>query len=140
ALFSSVTPLSSSDVWAVGSAGSQTLTEHWDGASWSRVPSPNPLPSSKGNNFLTGVTALSYNDVWAVGATLDFTLGGLEQTVTMKWNGVSWTVFDSRNQGRKSTALLGASSAVGGVVCAAGSLLGRETRSFAIQTTQGIAE
>ena len=101
------------------------------------MPSPNPLPSSKGNNFLTGVTALSHNDVWAVGATLDFTLGGLEQTVTMKWNGVAWTVFDSPNQGTKSTVLLGASSPGGGVVFAAGSFVGRTSRTFAIQTTQG---
>jgi len=47
------------------------------------VASPNALPSTKGNNFLTGITAISPTDVWAVGSTLDFTQGGLEQTMTL---------------------------------------------------------
>ena len=59
--------VSSSDVWAVGSQGSRTLTEHWDGTRWSVVTSPNPLPTTKGNNFLTSVTTVSSGDVWAVG-------------------------------------------------------------------------
>jgi photosystem II stability/assembly factor-like uncharacterized protein len=42
-----VTAVSASDVWAVGYDGNtggvaQTLTEHWDGAQWSVVTSPNP--------------------------------------------------------------------------------------------------
>jgi hypothetical protein len=114
------------------------LTEHWDGSSWSVVPSPNPLPTSKGNNFLTGVTALSSTDAWAVGATLDFTRGGLEQTMTFQWNGSAWSVVSSPNQGASSNLLLGASSPGGGVVFAAGTFVsGGTNRTLVLRTTQG---
>jgi hypothetical protein len=125
-------------VWAVGSRGSQTLTEHWNGTSWGIVPSPNPLPTTKGNNFLTGVTAVSSNDVWAVGSTLDFTQGGLEQTMTMNWDGSAWAVVASPNQGAGSNLLLGADSPGGGVVFAAGSFQGSTTsRTLVLRTTDG---
>jgi S-layer homology domain len=58
-----VTALSPSDIWAVGANG-QTLTEHWNGSSWSVVSSPSPGSSY---NYLNGVTAISSSDVWAVG-------------------------------------------------------------------------
>ena len=139
ALFGGVTAISSSDVWAVGSRGSRTLAEHWNGTSWSIVPTPNPLPSTKGNDFLTGVTAVSPNDVWAVGSTLDFTLGGLEQTMTLNWNGSAWTVVASPNQGAGSNLLLGADSPGGGVMFAAGSFQGSggTSRTLVLRTTDG---
>ena len=60
------------DAWAVGSfyegyAG-RTLVEHWDGARWSVVASPNPNPG--GGNHLAGVKAVpgaAPGTVWAVG-------------------------------------------------------------------------
>src|SRR6266576_1338798 len=68
------TCVSASDCWAVGSsqtlelAGSaaQTLTERWDGSSWTIVPSPNT--DAKQSNSLTGVTCVSASDCWAVGS------------------------------------------------------------------------
>jgi hypothetical protein len=138
ALLNGVVAVSSSDVWAVGSQGSETLTEHWNGSTWTIVPSPNPLPTTKGNNFLTSVTAVSSTDVWAVGATLDFTRGGLEQTMTFQWNGSSWSVVPSPNQGTSSNLLLGVSSPGGGAVFAAGSFLsGGTSRTLVLRTTQG---
>jgi hypothetical protein len=136
-LFASATAIGSSDVWAVGSNGSRTLTQHWDGSSWNLVTSPNPLPSTKGNNFLTGVTGISPTDVWAVGSTLDFTQGGLEQTMTLQWDGAAWNVVASPNHGTSSTLLLGASSPGGGVVFAAGSFVTRTSRTLVMRTTQG---
>jgi hypothetical protein len=65
-----VSALSPSDVWAVGwshetvQGSSQTITIHWDGSTWTRVPSPN---SDLGVNYLYGVVAVGANDVWAVG-------------------------------------------------------------------------
>jgi hypothetical protein len=140
ALLSSVNAVSASDVWAVGSQGSQTLTEHWNGTSWSIVISPNPLPTTKGNNFLTGVSALSSTDVWAVGSTLDFTLGELEQTVTLHWDGAVWSVVSSPNQGTGSNLLLGVDSPGAGVVFAAGTFrqgFAGTNRTLVMQTTQG---
>src|SRR5438067_13841077 len=68
----SVAAVSSKDVWAVGASLDSstspyhTLIEHWNGASWRVVPSPN-VPSF--NNVLSGVAAVSGKDVWAVGVS-----------------------------------------------------------------------
>src|SRR5205823_6322194 len=62
-----VAAISANDVWAVGYYsnngvyGGQTLVEHWNGSSWTIVPSPNP---GRLNNFLNAVAAVSANDVW----------------------------------------------------------------------------
>jgi hypothetical protein len=66
----SVAAVSANNIWAVGEFLDpslneyQTLTEHWDGTSWSVIPSPN---ATAGRNYLAGVTALSTGDVVAVG-------------------------------------------------------------------------
>ena len=56
------------DAWAVGwrIAGShyRTLAQHWDGSTWSVVPTPG---LGSGDAVLTGVAALSSQDVWSVG-------------------------------------------------------------------------
>ena len=140
AFFSSAAAASTSDVCAVGSLGSSTLTEHWDWAAWSIVPRPDPLPTSKGNNFLTGVTALGASDVWAVGSTLDFTLGELERTVTERWDGTAWSVVASPNQGSGSNLLQGVDSPGGGIVFAAGTFrqgFAGTNRTLVMETSQG---
>jgi hypothetical protein len=86
------------DVWAVGGANNidhlniqQTIVEHWDGSSWSLVPSPNP---ATGGSTLRAVTFHGPKDVWAVGNTHDFDSGELD-SLTMHWNGESWKVVPS---------------------------------------------
>jgi hypothetical protein len=37
-----IAAISANDIWAVGEALNQTLTEHWDGTSWSVISSPDP--------------------------------------------------------------------------------------------------
>jgi hypothetical protein len=70
-----VAAISPSDIWAVGAIGDfsndrpETLTEHWDGTSWSIIPSPNP--GNRRNSALFGVTALSDGTVAAVGRQPD---------------------------------------------------------------------
>ncbi len=63
--------ISASNVWTVGYSTpigggfDRTLTEHWNGASWSIVSSPNVGSS---NNDLNGVTTIPANQqVWAAG-------------------------------------------------------------------------
>ena len=41
-----------------------TLTLHWDGTAWSRIPSPNV----EMQNYLSGVDGMVPDDVWAVGS------------------------------------------------------------------------
>ncbi len=91
----SVSAISANDVWAVGYTEKnlgdyRTLTEHWDGTSWSIIPSPNV--GSVGD-ILSGVVAVSANDVWAVGdATVNFSTS---QTLIEHWNGTRWKVISS---------------------------------------------
>lgn len=98
----SVSATGPNDVWAVGSyqhAGGyfRTFTVHWDGSVWSIIPSPN-IPNGFGGAVgnLSAVTALTSNDVWAVGS---YRLDGPTQTLTMHWNGTSWTIVPSPNGG-----------------------------------------
>ena len=90
------------DVWAVGDSGvidvpdsQRTLIEHFDGTSWSIVPSPSPGSV----DVLSGVTTSNAsNDVWAVGA--DTPAGTLvRQTLTLNWNGTAWKVVASPSPG-----------------------------------------
>ena len=61
-----------------------TLIEHWNGSSWSIVPSVN----NGTYNHLRGVAAVSPGDVWAVGT--DGTYPLIE-----RWNGSNWSIFAS---------------------------------------------
>lgn len=91
-----VSAVSDSDVWAVGFAffnnSYQTLAEHWNGDSWSIVPSPSPNGA-----YFEGVSAVSSSNVWAVGEKN--TRGGSEQyhTLIEHYNGSDWSVVPAPN-------------------------------------------
>ncbi len=87
----SVAVVSARDAWAAGyyqtaRAFRRTLILHWNGKSWTQVPSPNPGGPSHGN-LLFGVTATSASNAWAVG--YDTTSSGAT-TLILHWNGTSW--------------------------------------------------
>ncbi len=94
AALSDVTCVSASDCWAVGysfiGSVTQTLIEHWDGTSWTIVPSPNT--SSTRSNGLSGVTCVSASDCWAVGYASN---GSLAETLIERWDGTSWAIVPS---------------------------------------------
>ena len=69
-------------------AGDQGLIEHWDGSSWSLIPSV-AEPSPNGG-YLNGVTCVSSTDCWASGATTD-TNGTASGLLLQHWNGATWT-------------------------------------------------
>src|SRR5580704_392062 len=98
-----VLALAPNDVWAVGLStptGAQqsatlTLIEHFDGTSWSVVPSPNVGPNSDfQSNQLLGLTANSPDDIWAFGSFLS-TDGLQTLTLVLHWDGTSWTIVSS---------------------------------------------
>jgi len=93
--------VSATDVWAVGSHGSQsssTLIEHWNGTSWQIVPSPN----SGTDSYLESVTAAGANDVWAVGYSYQ---EGVASSLIEHWNGTSWSVVSSPSPGSQTNVL-----------------------------------
>src|SRR5205085_10280583 len=87
------------DIWAVGTndyggtyPGGATLTLHWDGQAWTRVPSPN-IGTVYDGNVLLGIDAVSSNDVWAVGYVDTDAPGTL--TLIEHWNGSQWSIVPS---------------------------------------------
>jgi hypothetical protein len=106
-----VLALAANDVWAVGySTASQTpppgkyqvptktLIEHWDGASWSVVPSPNVGPKSQyQSNRLLGLVAVSSTDIWAFGSFFAASGSNVQSTLLLHWDGTSWTLAPSPN-------------------------------------------
>jgi len=62
-------------------AGHVTLTEHWNGTAWKRVPSPNPAGSGRANS-LFGVAATSPTGNWAVGYYFN---GAANQALALHW-------------------------------------------------------
>jgi hypothetical protein len=94
-----VSASSATNAWAVGfrfgSQTNRTLTEHWNGKSWTRVNSLNP--GGVGHQAgLFGVAALSENNAWAVGFFSD---GTVNHALIEHWNGTAWKVFKAPVQG-----------------------------------------
>jgi hypothetical protein len=80
---------------AVGSAGgpdNQTLTEQWNGTSWSILPSPNT--STTMNNELAAISCTSASACTAVGASSSTVVA---QTLVEQWNGTTWSIVPSPN-------------------------------------------
>jgi len=91
-----ITCTSATNCWAVGSTAvfsngqfsGGSLIEHWDGAHWSIVPSPN-APSDRGMTTLSSVTCRSTTSCFAVGTTSP---DADSAVVIERWNGARWTV------------------------------------------------
>ncbi len=82
-----------------------TLVESWNGSAWSIVPSPNMANSS---NFLNGVSCLSATSCMATGVYTAIGTGTYS-TLTELWNGTSWSIVPSPNEGTRSNILGGVS-------------------------------
>jgi len=129
--------LAADDCWAVGNAGpvqqdpnflpifpgavgDQGLIEHWDGSSWSLIPSV-AEPSPNGG-YLNGITCVNATDCWASGATTD-TSGMASGILLQQWNGVSWTDTSGSVPDSSMPGMLSSVSCVSAVQCwALGSL------------------
>ena len=83
----------------------QTLIESWNGTSWSITPSPN---NGMGLNMLNGVSCAGASSCQAVGYYLDASLGQY-QTLIESWNGTSWSIVPSPDNGTASNVLQGVS-------------------------------
>jgi hypothetical protein len=92
-----VAALSPTDVWAVGTKGSDDqripVIVHWNGRKLEVVQGFR-LSSNRRSGSLTGVSALSSRDVWAVGFE-----GGdrkIDLPVVEHWNGTRWQAVPTR--------------------------------------------
>jgi hypothetical protein len=126
----SVTALAPNNVWAVGHGTNHiypfnptSLIEHFDGAKWTIVPSPNlsnGIPGLLAEPFpLSGVSAVSATDIWAVGFEYDNNTGA-DVTLTEHFNGKGWSVVSSPNGSSANNELFGVTALPGGSVVAVG--------------------
>jgi hypothetical protein len=87
------------DAWAVGWSQQpggapylqRPLALHFDGGSWSIVPTP--FPAGDTHTVLNGVATVSAGDVWAVGSTHNGLLPS--RTLVMHWDGTQWSLVPS---------------------------------------------
>ncbi len=104
----------SDDAWAVGTYAPsnggwpnlpfRTLAEHWNGSTWSIVPTPTV---GEGASTLLGVTVLSSTDAWAVGGSYDGRISWddlqCEHTahiLILHWDGTAWHAVPSPDPGK----------------------------------------
>jgi hypothetical protein len=128
AFFSSIDASGPDDAWAVGmqygaewvdqygdrNVGYDTFTMHWDGATWTVVPSPNAAPR---HNFVESVLALSSTDAWVAGYSQE---GSHPRTLTMHWDGTAWSLVPSPDPGSDFNVLWGMGTDGSGGVWALG--------------------
>ena len=89
-----VDDLTPGNAWAVGTSGGLTLIEHWDGTSWSIVPSPDPASGTGDSDTLTSISGTGPDDLWAAG----WDSNEANQTIQLlfeHWDGSTWTAVTS---------------------------------------------
>jgi hypothetical protein len=109
----SVTPVSATAMWAVGSTttmtgAERTLAERWDGSKWSVVPTPDP----SANDWLQSVVRVpGTQTLWAVGSAITAT-GSVG--IAERWTGSAWQAVPPVQPGDDSN-LQGVAAALGAV-------------------------
>ena len=107
-----VAAVAADDAWAVGRyldpgapTRQRTLIQHWDGAGWGVVPSPNA--GFRGDNLLTSVDAISATDrVVAVGSHL----AGETNSLVEVWDGGKWRLGPTPFPAEQADGLNGVSA------------------------------
>ncbi len=89
-----------------GAMAGWTLTETWDGISWTVVPSAD-VGSDGQTNTLQSVSCSSATSCTAVGSYTANNLGS--QTLIESWDGMTWSVASSPNDGSNPNYLYGVS-------------------------------
>jgi hypothetical protein len=94
------------DIWAVGwknsGNGLQSLLLHYDGTGWTEGAAVPKVGT--GDNVLTGISAVSSKDVWATGYYVD---GPKHKTLTLHYNGTTWSHVPSANGADGTDILMG---------------------------------
>lgn len=94
-----VTAVAANDVWAFGGSNATPplQVQHFNGTSWSLVPTPALPPSTRVNSM----RAVSSNDVWAVGSQSGGSKGDLPLVV--HWDGTRWSVVHNPAENQNAT-------------------------------------
>ena len=134
---SGVSCASASDCATVGfsstSTSQKSLAEHWNGTSWSIVPTPNVGGAAE--NSLAGVSCSSAESCMAVGSSVTASAAGVTaKTLTEHWDGTGWTIVASPSSPDSSSlSRLGSVSCTGPSDCTSvGYSLGIGSKSIAV--------
>ncbi len=92
-----------------------TLTENWDGTSWTIKPAPS-LPAGSTYSALAGVSCASGMACTAVG---DYFNGTAQVALAERWNGTSWTIQSIPNPSGAEDVLLQGTSCTSATACTA---------------------
>ncbi len=108
-----LTVINPADIWAVGYAvavtnAEQPLVEHYNGHSWSIVPTPST--NAQQNSRLLGVTSIAANNIWAVGYYTNDQ--SVYQTLIEHYDGSVWSIVPSPDTGANVSNELTSISAV----------------------------
>jgi hypothetical protein len=93
---------SGTDTWVVGESvnngtgADSPLVLHWNGTTWSAVPTPTPSGSTP-NWAFASVAASGASDAWAVGEQSAGTK--IHDSLFEHWNGTAWSVVAGPNEG-----------------------------------------
>ncbi|MEV4179468.1 hypothetical protein [Nonomuraea sp. NPDC049709] len=117
----SVAAAGADDVWAVGEArtasGNKPVVQHWDGQAWTVTAIPQP-PS--GSGVLSGVAVRSATEAWAVGHASSSIAGRTVEPYVLRWNGTSWSLVPTPNDGDIGLTLSAVAVGPDGTVMATG--------------------
>jgi hypothetical protein len=86
--------------------GVQTLVERWNGSAWSITASPNMSSGVGAYDRLSAVSCTSRTSCTAVG---DYINTSTYQTLVESWDGLTWTIVASPNEGENYDHLNGVS-------------------------------
>ena len=103
AAFISISGSSSNDLWAVGATIDPALgtdvpfSEHWDGHSWTIVPTLDGASVASNHTTLLGVASISPSNAWAVGTYGGIRAGQTEARLYLleHWDGHAWTIVST---------------------------------------------
>jgi len=99
------------DAWAVGAtnkisfASTNPLVEHWNGTSWSTVPTP--VGSGGSKSIMDGVVAFSPTNAWAVGRSRG------ARALVEHWDGTTWSIVPVPDPTPPAKATLASSTLTG---------------------------
>jgi len=133
---------SASNCYAVGYShyyALQTVIEHWDGKTWTLVPSPNRSQATTAESELEGVSCTSRTSCVAVGRSSSTNTNHPDtyRTLTERWNGKTWAIVPSPNAVSGAGELAAVSCARPILCVAVGSAYKDSLRQSLIETWNG---
>ena len=113
------------DVWAIGYSFDvvggafefRTLAQHWNGSTWTTVPTPD-VETAPAKDLIFDADAAGPDDIWAVGISATAPGNPSSKPLVLHWNGTAWSIVPV--PGAPQGASLSTVTADGNSVWAAG--------------------